>query len=88
MRIVNYRRGYSDFFDCSIHGRIIVTNDEWGLIRKHIEKYAFDTDDFIRFQSVRGGRWYNIRTTATDKLVKYFSLEKYRRGNYVIEVIN
>lgn len=88
MRLVNYSRGYNAFFDCSINGRIIVSNGEWGAICQYARRYAFNQGDFSRFQSVRGGRWYNIRATATWKVAKRFNLKRYKPGNYVIEVTN
>lgn len=88
MKLINYNRGYSNFFDCSIHGRIVVSNEEWGKIKKYVSRYLFDKDDAIRFISTKKGRAYNIRTTATAKVINHFNILGYKRGNYTFDVLN
>lgn len=88
MKITNYNRGYIDFFNCVIHGKIVVSNEEWGKIQKYAFKYAYNPSDFLRFKSVKGGRLYDLRITTTEKIVKHFGLKNYKKGNYLIEVLN
>ena len=97
MKIINYKYGY--LFDCSIHGKIQVSQDEWRQIRVllfskskwcgHLGvKFARNmlASDMVRSMQVKGAKWYNIRVSATEAVVKHFMLTKYKKGNYVFEV--
>lgn len=88
MKVINYKRDYNTFFDCVIHGRIIVSKKEWEAIKKYVHPYLFDKNDLQRELKVKSGSWYNIRVSATDKVAKHFGLTKYRQVNYVFEVTN
>jgi hypothetical protein len=99
MKITNYKRGYNNTFDCSIHGTIRMTREEW----EEASRYLINDADRIRhnhryFNSGRlkedierkiitkHGFLINIRVDATAALVKHFNLKNYKRGNYQIEV--
>lgn len=99
MKLINYKRGYNNTFDCSIHGTIKMTMGEW----KQAEHYLINDADTIRkdhsyFNSqllkedvqrrikIKNGFLINIRVSATEALVKQFNLKNYKRGNYQIEV--
>lgn len=92
MRLVNYKYGY--LFDCSIHGKIVMTKGEWEKVKTYLMRATKDIfwkgvllQDFTRSKDYKNGKIYNVRVTATEKLVKKFGLKRYKRGNYMIEVV-
>lgn len=96
MYLINYNYGY--LFDCSIHGKIIVTSKEWqdiiNFIRKNKKDIGFWAEDIFerdikRQIKTKKGCLVNIRTTLTEKVVKTFKTEgrKYKRNNYMFEII-
>lgn len=36
MKVINYNYGYNNTFNCSIHGKIVVTFDEWRKAREYL----------------------------------------------------
>lgn len=101
MKLINYRYGYSNFFDCSLHGKIIVTSTEWEKVKKFLlktQKWIDDSgyvgfykkilrEDLKRIQKVKSGFRCSIRVSATQGIAEQFGLKKYKRGNYVFEVV-
>ena len=104
MKLVNYKRGYNERFDCSIHGTIYMTHSEWDKSFAYLKRYAKRMKDFnltlyshyldlVKTDSQRqiqtvGGFIINIRVTATELLVERYNLTNYKRGNYQINVSN
>ena len=97
MKVVNYNYGYIPLFNCSIHGKIQMTAKEFEKIQKYlfnpaVKSYYLDKrmlkEDLQRRLHLCQRFWVNIRVSATEKLVSRFSLPKYKRANYVLEVIN
>ena len=100
MKIINYNYGYNNFFNCSIHGKIIMTQKEldkavlfllrgakrWMPSSPWI-KEVLKKDLERKVQDKKGYR-INIRVPATEVLVEKFGLQdKYKRGNYMLQVI-
>lgn len=94
MKIKNYKYGYNDTFNCSIHGTIEMTNTEF----KKVKKYLFNpkvqwgyksmlTTDLNRIVKSRQGFLINIRVRPTEKIVDHFKLKGYKRGNYALRII-
>lgn len=88
MRLINYKYGYNDTFNCSIHGKIILTQTELDHFLKYHGKKLFDVKDLSRRIETKKGYYINIRVDATEALVKFYKLEKYRRGNYALFINN
>ena len=87
MRLANYKRGYSVFFDCSIHGSIYCTVEEWRAVKKLTAKVVHSKNDFFRYTELGNGRKaYNIRVTATELVAETYGLTRYKRGNYLFIV--
>ncbi len=85
MRLANYRRGY--LFDCSIHGSIYCTPEEWAAVKKLTAQVVFHESDFYRHIMMgKGRRAYNIRVTATELVAEKYGLKRYKRGNYLFIV--
>lgn len=102
MKLINYNYGYNNTFNCSIHGKIIVTPREWKraiAFLKRTRKWAraythVDTykqllkEDLERKIEVKKGYYVNIRVPATQGIAEKFKLDKYKRANYVFFVKN
>lgn len=99
MKLINYKYGYH--FDCSIHGKIVMTPTELEQAKKYLFNPAVKYHDIYytpmmkrilrddlerKLPLLKKGYWINIRVWATEKIVKHFQLPRYKRGNYVIEV--
>jgi hypothetical protein len=87
MKLINYKKGYSNLFDCSIHGTIKMTLKEWKKARKWLlTQNLFNIDifkqDFKRLLIVKNGYFINIRVTATKLLSEKYKLNNYKDGNY------
>jgi hypothetical protein len=96
MKLINYYYGYNPIFECSIHGKIVMTAKEWKdaynfLKRtKKIDSYFKKvlTEDVERTIPTRNGSYLlNVRVSATEVLVEKYNLSNYKRGNYMIEVV-
>lgn len=101
MKLINYNYRYNNFFECSLHGKIIVSSKEWESIKKFLFKTRKWVDDssYVRFyketlkedlqriQKIKNGFLCNIRVPATKGVAEHFNLKKYKRGNYIFEVI-
>lgn len=99
MKLINYKRGYNNTFDCSIHGTIKMTPIEFKQAVEYLERDA-DTmrknhayfnsillkEDLERKINFARGFLVNIRVSATEALVNHFNLRNYKRGNYQIMV--
>lgn len=99
MKIINYYYGY--LFDCSIHGRIIITIKELEKIKRYLNNPAVLRDSFWKqlYQQdlnrripVKNGYWINLRTTITAAIIQRFGTKaiktKFKHANYVLEVQN
>lgn len=101
MKLINYRYGYNNLFNCSIHGKIRMSTREWKKVYKFLllgskrwlPSYPWikqilkeDIHRKIRYKNDKG-YLINIRVPATDALVKKYKLNNYKLGNYSIEVI-
>lgn len=102
MKIINYNYGYNNTFNCSIHGRIIVTRWEWRrivnyLFHSRVKIFDYDSDKSILKQDLernietKKGKLFNIRVTATELAVKKFGFghdgRRYKTGNYAFLVL-
>lgn len=92
MKLVNYKLGY--MFDCSIHGSIKMSFDEFIKVKKYLLATKTDkfwksilVEDLQRVQAVKNGFMLNVRVDSTEKLVKHFGLSNYKRGNYILKVV-
>jgi hypothetical protein len=95
MKLINYNYGYNNTFNCSIHGKIVVTKNEWSKIVKYLlhnkvtifnwdfEKRILKDDLQRKKQLDNINTWYNLRVSATDLVVWKFNIKGYKRGNYV-----
>lgn len=98
MKIINYNYGYSNFFDCSLHGKIIMTKREWekALLflfrgaKRWLPSYPWVKNvlksDIKRFIKTKMGNIFNIRVPATETIAEKYKLKRYKRGNYIIVV--
>lgn len=97
MKLINYDYGFSNTFNCSIHGKIIVSREEWDSITHYLKnpfvkyehKFLLKEDLLRAIKTIYKGQlaWkFNIRVSATEKVVKFFNIEGYKRGNYVFLV--
>ena len=96
MKIINYNYGYNSAFNCSIHGKIIVSQEEWDGMIKYLfhpkvkSYYLYKNilkQDLQRWINTKKGRLYNIRVSATEKLIEKFGPGKgYKTGNYMFLV--
>ena len=95
MRLINYDYGYNNTFNCSIHGKIIVTQREWKKIEKYVSNPSVTKDifsrrmlnaDIKRIVYTKTGTLLNLRVFATEKAVDKFNIKGYKRGNYVFLV--
>lgn len=97
MKLTNYKRGYNNTFDCSIHGTIYMTSKEWAhelhwltgkmIIEKLFSKNLF-YEDITRVIKTKRGQIINIRTTATGLLAEHSKLDNYKRGNYQLYILD
>ena len=90
MKLINYNRGYNSHFECSIHGTIEMTEDEF----KEVKAYLYKSDDYFHLSSgvlmrdmetkiiTSKGFYVNIRVTATDLIARKYNLSNYKKGNY------
>lgn len=99
MKLINYKRGYNNTFDCSIHGTIKMNRKEFDKALSYLfanqeklwipELLPKDLARRIFIKNSRGivqGFLVNIRTTATELIASRFNLKGYKKGNYQIEV--
>ena len=92
MKIINYNYGYISFFECSIHGRIIVSESEWKQIVNFITKLEPDSsypgykilalERTKQIKKLKEGKLIHLGLWATENIIKKFNLEKSRVGNY------
>lgn len=85
MKLTNYNYGYSDFFDCSIHGQIKMTQEEFQemLNNKLIYRSIFNLDDLDRkLTKTKNSYLMNLRANATEKIAEIYNLKKYKPQNY------
>lgn len=100
MKIVNYNYGYFPIFNCSIHGKIVMTSKEWKeaycfLLRgqkRWLPSYPWvakilKEDEKRSIPTRKGSYLINIRVPATEALVERYKLHGYKRGNYMLEII-
>jgi hypothetical protein len=93
MKLINYKYGY--LFDCSIHGKIVVSKRMWNKIVKYLKRAKFETwykdvvmSDVANPIELEKSKLYNIRTTATEKVVNKFHIKgNYKRANYMFQVV-
>jgi hypothetical protein len=95
MRLINYNYGYNNTFNCSIHGKIVVTQKEWERIEKYVLNPSVTKESFFR-NILKGdikrivytdtGTLLNIRVNATQAVVNKFNIKGYKRGNYTFLV--
>lgn len=95
MKLINYNYGYNNTFNCSIHGKIIVNREEWKSITHYLlnpfikfEHKFLLKDDLQRYIKTKQGYLFNLRVTATEKVVNFFNIKRYKRGNYTFLVTN
>ena len=95
VKLVNYKRGYNNKFDCTIHGTIYMTYGEWKKALTYLRRAIRSSfikemlnDDIKRTIETNKGFLVNIRITATEMLASHLKLNKYRLGNYQIYVTN
>lgn len=104
-KLIHNNYGYQ--FDCSVRGKIKVSLREWIEMQLYLSKHnkelaskLYTTLDGARLQLAKdldrrieksGAYLVNIRTTATDMLVKAFASQiinarRHKRVNYIFEV--
>jgi hypothetical protein len=96
MRLVNYKRGYSDVFECSIHGTIYMSRNEFNKAFRYIKRikkylggdfyFNLFVQDTHRVVETKDYQLINVRITATQKIVQKFSLSGYKPGNYQLAI--
>ena len=93
MKIINYNYGYNNDFDCSIHGKIVMTKKEWEKAKSYLLKAVKDSfwknllkEDISRTIETKEGKLLNIRVPSTEKLVERFKTtgRNYKQGRYIL----
>ena len=102
MKLINYNYGYVSEFACSIHGKIIMTKQEFDKAVKYLlhpkvkncyfgdyglPKTMFKQDLNRTIPTRNGSYLLNIRVGATELLARKFELKNYKRANYMLEVV-
>ena len=101
MKLINYKRGYNNTFNCSIHGTIEMTYKEWKEVFRRLKrsinpfKYYDDGrfykriffEDIQRAIITKRARYINIRVALTSWIVKKYGLTNYKRGNYKLRIL-
>lgn len=94
MKITNYKRGYFDKFNCVIHGTITMNKMEFAQVVYYLNiptvkwDYKFTLkEDLKRIIDCKKYFLINVRVGATEKIVKHFKLDNYKRGNYMLKII-
>lgn len=95
MKVINYNYGYYPQFSCTIHGKIVVRQDEWKKMIKYLlhprlvlyysTSKTMLKEDLARRIPVKGGYLVNVRVYATEKLAKKFGFNV-KRANYMFLV--
>jgi hypothetical protein len=102
MKLINYNYRYNNTFNCSVHGKIVMSPEEWNEALKYLKstkvKKSFlpsypwtNTNlllDIDRKIKTKWGYLINIRVPMTEKLVNKYNLTNHKRGNYVILITN
>ena len=100
MRLINYKYGYNNTFNCSIHGKIILSTKEWSDVLKYfrspqvkksfLPSYPWTNsillEDTKRKIQTKDGYIINIRVPMTEKLATRYKLNNYKRGNYMLNI--
>lgn len=96
MKITNRNYGYIEKFECNIDGKITMSQKEWyQVVRKCFERLSNDSfyrdiliDDLGRriYKPTRGFL-VSVRVPLTEMIVDTYGLDKYKRGNYMMEVL-
>lgn len=98
MKLINYKRGYNNTFDCVIHGTIYMNEAQWDMVLSYLmtgtrlDYYGSDmlkkllTEDIHRKIMTKRGYLINIRGTATELIVKKWNLNNYKKGNYQLHI--
>lgn len=89
MKITNYNIGYVQKFDCSIHGTLHVTKEEFKKILPVLKKYSYDFEDSITKNYIVdkfGNHFYSFGVTPMDKINAKYKLARYKRANYQIKL--
>lgn len=102
MKLINYNYGYIPAFSCSIHGKIMMTYDEWrevvkylksgavsrSLIPSHYGARAIFLQDIERQITMPKNSFaVNVRVPMTEKIVARYNLPRYKRANYMLHII-
>lgn len=96
MKLRNHYKNYTYFNDTVIKGTITMTSSEWKTALKYLNhhkvtSYYFDKtifkQDIERKEQTKNGYLINIRVSATEILVRKYSLKHYQRHNYQILVL-
>lgn len=99
MKLINYNYGYSDFFNCSVHGKIIVTKKEFKKCIDYLKRCKPDTsypfykelslNEWIKHTlKTKNATLINLRVWATSKIANKFNIKKYKKGNYLFNILN
>lgn len=95
MKVINYNYGYIPEFSCTIHGKIIVSKEEWVKMVKYLlhprlvlyysTSKTMLKGDLARRIPTKNGYLVNVRCYATEALAKKFGF-KVKRANYMFLV--
>ena len=98
MKLINYNYGYYPDFNCSIGGKIKMSEAEWKEARKFLLQGAkrwLPSYPWIKSHITEGeknkfrtkeGYLINIGVSATSVLAKKYNLSRYTSNNYVLLV--
>lgn len=97
MKLINYNYGYYQQFNCSIHGKIVMTLKEWRDALKFLRRKKWSisspwiarvlSEDISKHVPNKNSFLVNIRVPATEALVKRYNLAGYKRANYMLQII-
>ncbi len=87
MKLTNYKRGYINKFDCSIHGTIRIGKRNVATVIRLLSEMPEDCSypwvSRLALERLNiGDKSFCLGVTATEYLVRCLGLKGYKNGNY------
>jgi hypothetical protein len=102
MKLINYKRGYNDTFECSIGGTITMSQEEWVRVKRYLIKKAkrldvisgwtmwskvFARDCKQTITTPEGNTLLSIGVTLTEGIAQRYHLTTYKQCNYQLHIL-
>ena len=96
MIVKNFNKGNYRYFGTGsevYYGLVEMNKKEFDMVVKYLKKAKFDhkftfKDDLKNIETFKGGFQLTFRVSATQKMFEHFNLPRYKRQNYIIQVLN